>query len=342
MITICASFLLFVCASCAGKNEIIVVDDSLWAEETILNESGKTEMTANEPTSADSIVPEPVSPEVNIPVDTQSEAATVISTDAETQITEAVAYGDRDEVYLDPSWRFADHSLINSGCAVMYRARSGRKNITIGVNAGHGTEGGTAQKTYCHPDETPKTTGGSTKAGSLQAACVSYGMEFDDGTPESAVTLQMARILRDKLIKEGYDVLMIRDGEDVQLDNVARTVICNNAADCHISLHWDGDSLDHDKGVFYASVPDGIKYLDNVAAVWQESERLGESVVSALVSGGCTAYNGGSIDIDLTQTSYSTIPSVDLELGNQASDHSETNLYKMGDMIVDGINHYFN
>ena len=32
---------------------------------------------------------------------------------------------------------------------------------------------------------------------------------------------------------------MLRDGDDVQLDNVARTVICNNAADCHIALHWD-------------------------------------------------------------------------------------------------------
>lgn len=40
----------------------------------------------------------------------------------------------------------------------------------------------------------------------------------------------MAQILRDKLLASGYDVLMLRDGEDVQLDNVARTVICNNVA----------------------------------------------------------------------------------------------------------------
>ena len=49
--------------------------------------------------------------------------------------------------------------------------------------------------------------------------------------------MQMAQILRDKLLASGYDVLMLRDGEDVQLDNVARTVICNNVADCHIALH---------------------------------------------------------------------------------------------------------
>ena len=49
----------------------------------------------------------------------------------------------------------------------------------------------------------------------------------------------MAQILKDKLLAAGYDVLMVRDVSDVQLDNVARTVICNNAADCHIALHWD-------------------------------------------------------------------------------------------------------
>ena len=35
----------------------------------------------------------------------------------------------------------------------------------------------------------------------------------------------MAKILKDKLLAEGYDVLMIRESDDVQLDNVARTVI---------------------------------------------------------------------------------------------------------------------
>ena len=54
-------------------------------------------------------------------------------------------------------------------------------------------------------------------------------------------------------------MLMVRDGKDVQLDNVARTVICNNVADCHIALHWDSDGLSYDKGCFYASVPKQLK-----------------------------------------------------------------------------------
>ena len=70
------------------------------------------------------------------------------------------------------------------------------------------------------------------------AVAVSGGMTFADGTAEAKVTLQMAKILKDRLLAEGYDVLMLRDGDDVQLDNVARSVLANRYADCHISLHW--------------------------------------------------------------------------------------------------------
>ena len=66
------------------------------------------------------------------------------------------------EVSLDPSWEFADYSVIHSGAAILYRAQENRKNIIIGVNAGHGTAGGDSQYTYCHPDRSPKVTGGST------------------------------------------------------------------------------------------------------------------------------------------------------------------------------------
>ena len=57
---------------------------------------------------------------------------------------------------LNPSWQYAEHSAINSGCAVMYKATANRKNIVVGVNAGHGTSGGTSVKTLCHPDGSAK------------------------------------------------------------------------------------------------------------------------------------------------------------------------------------------
>ena len=147
----------------------------------------------------------------------------------------------------------------------------------------------------CHPDGSPKSTGGSTAAGAATATAVSGGMTFYDGTPESEVTLKMAEILRDKLLLEGYDVLMIRDSSDVQLDNVARTVICNNVADCHISLHWDGDGLSYDKGCFYIAVPDAIKNMSPVADHWQQHDSLGASLVDGLRGQGAKIHGSATL-----------------------------------------------
>ena len=257
------------------------------------------------------------------------------------QYVERACYENGESVSLNPSWQYADHSAINSGCAVMYKATANRKNIVVGVNAGHGTSGGTSVKTLCHPDGSAKTTGGTTGAGATKAVAVSGGMSFNDGTPESSVTLRMAQILKDKLLAAGYDVLMVRDGSDVQLDNVARTVICNNAADCHIALHWD--STKTDKGAFYMSVPNNAAYraMEPVASHWQQHDALGASLIEGLRAHGAKINGNGSMAIDLTQTSYSTVPSVDVELGNACSDHSDATLENLADGLVQGVEGYF-
>ena len=244
----------------------------------------------------------------------------------------------------DESWENASFSNIHTDDAILFISQAeDKKGIVVGVNAGHGTSGGTDEnnKTYCHPDMSPKTTGGSTAEGEITATAVSVGMQFNDGTPEATVTLSMALILRDKLLEKGYDVLMLRSDEDVQLDNVARTILCNYNANCHIALHWDGDSCDYDKGAYFASVPDAIKYMEPVASVWEEDNRLGQCLIEGLADQGLAIFDIGSMDMDLTQTSYSSVPSVDIELGNQCSDHSEEMLNLQADGLLEGIESFF-
>ena len=247
-----------------------------------------------------------------------------------------------EEVCLDPSWKYAEFSKIHSGAAIRYLSEAAnRKNLTVCVNAGHGTKGGSSVKTQCHPDGTPKVTGGSTGAGATMAVAVSSGMTFSDGTPEADVTLAMAKIFKEKLLSAGYDVLMIRESDDVQLDNVARTVLANHMADCHIALHWD--STASNKGAFYMSVPNVASYrqMEPVASNWQKHNALGESLVAGLREAGVRIFSGGAMEMDLTQTSYSTIPSIDIELGDKASDHSENTLNTLADGLLAGVNQYF-
>lgn len=82
---------------------------------------------------------------------------------------------------MNTTWEYADHSAISDGYAVLYKASGQRKNIVVGVNAGHGTAGGSAVRTLCHPDGSPKSTGGSTAAGAATATAVSGEMTFMTG-----------------------------------------------------------------------------------------------------------------------------------------------------------------
>lgn len=246
------------------------------------------------------------------------------------------------EIGLSASYKYADFSKINSGKAILYKSTAAsRKNKTVCVNAGHGTKGGGSVKTLCHPDGTAKVTGGTTSAGATTAVAVSSGMTFADGTAESKVTLAMAKILKDRLLAQGYDVLMIRETEDVQLDNIARTVIANNNADCHIALHWDSTSSN--KGCFFMSVPNNASYraMEPVASYWQQHNKLGESLITGLKGAGNKIFSGGSMEMDLTQTSFSTIPSIDIELGDKASNHSTETLNQLADGLVSGVNSFF-
>ena len=247
----------------------------------------------------------------------------------------------QENIKLNTSWKYAKESVIHSGTAVLYRAQTNRKGIVVGVNAGHGTKGVGDAMTYCHPDHSPKVTGGTTASGSIKAIAVSSGMDFNDGTAEAKVTLKVAKYLKDMLLAEGFDVLMLRTGDDVQLDNVARTVICNNRADCHIAIHYDDDGFSYNKGAFFMSVPDALKSMAPVSTHWKKHEALGHALIRGFKKTGYKVWEEGELDVDLTQTSYSTVPSVDVEMGNQCSSHTDAACKTAAKALLAGIKLYF-
>ncbi|MBO4904514.1 MAG: N-acetylmuramoyl-L-alanine amidase [Lachnospiraceae bacterium] len=335
-----AGALMMFVSGCRKDSAMEVTNGHIDVDTQALNVSARGSEDISQEVSMEIVSPPEETAENLAEDEVQAEDEVLEETNPEVAYVDATP-GAVEPVALNGVWQYADYTKINSGTAALYRAASGRKNVVIGVNAGHGTKGGQSVKTYCHPDMTPKVTGGTTAAGAVTAVAVSGGMSFADGAREADVTLRMAQILRDKLLAKGYDVLMLRDGPDVQLDNIARTVIANNTANCLISLHWDGDGLAYDKGCFYISTPDGIKNMEPVASHWQMHEQLGQALISGLRDSGCKINGGGKMAIDLTQTSYSTIPSIDIELGNQASAHDDATLSKLGDGLVLGIGRLF-
>ena len=247
------------------------------------------------------------------------------------------------EIGLDSNWKYANFSKIHTGKAKFYKTTATNPNgIVITVNAGHGTSGGSSQKTQTHPDGTAKVTGGTTKAGAKESIAISEGMTFSDGATEAEINLKVALKLRDKLLAKGYNVLMIRETSDVQLDNIARTVIANNNSHAHIAIHYDSSTSD--KGAFYMQVPDvdSYKKMYPVSTMWQRHDRLGNSLISGLKEKNVKIFGKGKMEMDLTQTSYSTIPSVDIELGDKKTPHDDATNDKMAEGLAAGVDKFFN
>ena len=238
------------------------------------------------------------------------------------------------------SWEFASFSKIHTGIPKLYRADKPNGKVVC-VNAGHGTIGGERVMNLCHPNGTAKVTNGSTRIGSIYAVADSAGTRFLDGTTEAAANLSLAMIFKDKLLKAGYDVLMIRENDNAGLDVIARTIFANQYADCHLSLHYDSST--NNKGFYYLSVPDIASYraMYPVSTHYQKSNRMGECLLAAVRCKGLRIFAAGSMPVDLMQTSYSKIPTLDMEVGDRVSAHTTAAQTPIAEALVDGLNRFF-
>ena len=119
--------------------------------------------------------------------------------------------------------------------------------------------------------------------------------------------------------------------------------ICDTTenADCHLAIHYDSST--NDKGFFYINVPSNESYrsMEPVASHWQQHNALGDAVLSGVIDYGNHICGSGSMEMDLTQTSYSTIPSIDIECGDQASDWSYGTQERIAEGIAEGVARYF-
>ncbi len=250
------------------------------------------------------------------------------------------------KVYLNKDYQYATFSVINSGYATLYMINKkivpNYKGKVVAVNAGHGVKGGSRKKTFSHPDFTPKVSGGSTKEGAIYSYAISDGMVFLNGIQESVVNLLVAIKLRDKLINEGYTVLMMREDENSHLDNISRTVIANEYADCHLSIHFD--STAKDKGIFYVKPVSNKSFLEMepLKSNYDNIVKLGDCLIAAFREKNEKIWrNEGILPGDLTQIAFSTNASVDIELGDRASIVDEARADALADGLLLGIQKFF-
>ena len=287
-----------------------------------------------------------IEPQTTETVDSETTSAVYETTETQIDEIDSEELYTAEFVYLDMNAPFATYSVINDGFAVLYKLNKNvsenYKNKTVAVNAGHGTKNGSKFKTFSHPDFSPKVSSGTTATGEILSIAVSEGTNLDNGITEANANLIVAALLKEKLLDDGYSVLMIRENDDCRLDNIARTVIANENADVHIAIHFD--STDTDKGIFYITPQNDENYLnmEPLKSNKDNIKKLGNAIIESFREMGEKIWKDkGTLQGDLTQLSYSTNASVDIELGDRKTDVTMERAEIFAEGIKNGINKYF-
>lgn len=165
------------------------------------------------------------------------------------------------------------------------------------------------------------------------------------GVPEYQLNLDIALMVKEALMEQGYDVVMTRNDNETAISNAERATLANEAgADISVRIHANGSE---DSSVNGALVLIGSQNNSYVGNLYDESYLLGETLLNSYCEITGMKNLGIQTNDTMTGINWSEIPVVILEMGfmsNQQDDLNmadETYRQKMVEGIVKGINKYY-
>jgi N-acetylmuramoyl-L-alanine amidase len=179
-----------------------------------------------------------------------------------------------------------------------------------------------------------------------EKAKVSSGtMSRFDGYPEYKLTLAVSLKLQESLEEAGYEVIMIRTVNDVDISNSERAAVANEAhADAFIRIHANGSEDPSDNGVMtICQTPDNPYCGD----LYEESHRLSEAILDGVLE--ATGANRDSLwETDtMSGINWCEVPVTILEMGYMTNEEEDAKLQteayqdRIVEGIVAGLNNFF-
>lgn len=223
-------------------------------------------------------------------------------------------------------------NLMNYTCTTAYRIyEKYDENFTVCIDPGHQGKG--------DPKGEPIAPGSNNKKARVSSGTVGVATK----NSEHVVNLKAAMILKELLSQKKYNVIMTRETDNVNISNIERAEIANNAnANIMIRIHCDSINDCSKTGATILVPSKDSKYT---SGIYSKSNKYAEILKKELQDNNIK-INGIFERNDITGFNWSKVPVVILEMGfmsnyNEDKMLSDSNYQKlMMECVARAIDNY--
>jgi len=166
------------------------------------------------------------------------------------------------------------------------------------------------------------------------------------GVAEYQVNLDVSLRLRDELTARGYEVLMIRETNDVDISNAERAAIANEAgADAFVRIHCNGSNDPKVNGSLTLCPTKDNPYP--IGELYEECYSLADNILTA-VTAATGANSRGIWQTDtMSGINWCQVPVTLVEMGYMTNEREDRDLVspdyqaKLAQGIANGVDAYF-